>query len=51
MKFSTADAVDFRSAFRTGPINDSAAALVEISDRVLNSPFCLAFYTIHCISL
>ena len=46
MKFSAADAVDLGSAFRAGAINDSAAALVEIGDGILDLTLCLTLYTI-----
>ena len=50
MQFSAADAVDLCAAFRAGSINDSAAALVEISDGILNLTLRLTLYTIsfHC---
>ena len=50
MKFGTADAVNLGAAFRAGTINDSAAALIEISRRILDLTLSLAFYTIsfHC---
>ena len=46
MQFGAADAINLRSAFRAGAINDSTAALVEISDRILNLTLCLTLYTI-----
>ena len=46
MQFSAADAIDLGSAFRAGAINDSAAALVEISSGILNLTLCLTLYTI-----
>ena len=50
VKFSAADAVDLGAAFRAGSVNDSAAALVEISDGILDLTLRLTFYTIsfHC---
>ena len=44
MKFSAADAVDLGAAFRAGSVNDSAAALVEISDGILDLTLRLTFY-------
>ena len=46
MQFGVADAVDLGSAFRAGPENDSAAALIKSGGRILDFPFLLAFYTI-----
>ena len=50
MLFRAADTIDLGSAFGAGSINDSAAALVEIGDRILDLTLCLTFYTIsfHC---
>ena len=50
MKFGTADAVNLGAAFRAGTINDSAAALVEIGNGILDLTLCLTLYTIsfHC---
>lgn len=46
MKFSAADAVDLGTAFGAGTINDSATALVEISDGILDLTLCFTLYTI-----
>ncbi len=46
MQFGAADTVDLGTAFRAGSVNDSAAALVEISDGILDLTLRLAFYTI-----
>ena len=46
MQFGAADAIDLGTAFRAGPENDSAAALVEIGDGILDLTLCLTFYTI-----
>ena len=50
MQFGAADAIDFGTAFRAGPENDSAAALVEIGDGILDLTLRLTLYTIsfHC---
>ena len=50
MKFSAANTIDLGSAFRAGSINDSAAALVEIGDGILDLTLRLTLYTIsfHC---
>ena len=50
MKFSAANAIDLGSAFGAGSINDSAAALVEIGDGILDLTLSLTLYTIsfHC---
>ena len=51
MQFGAADAVDLGAAFRAGTINDSAAALIEIGDGILDLTLRLTLYTIsfHCI--
>ena len=46
MQFGAADAIDLGTAFWAGPVYDSAAALVEIGDGILNLTLCLALYTI-----
>ena len=46
MQLGSADAENFCTAFRAGPGNDSAAALVETSDGILNLTLRLALYTI-----
>ena len=46
MQFRSADAVNLRTTFRTGSVNDSAASLIEIGDGILNLTLRLAFYTI-----
>ena len=46
MQFGAADAIDLGTAFRAGPENDSAAALVETSGGILDLTLCLTFYTI-----
>ena len=50
MQFGAADAIDLGTAFRAGPENDSAAALVETGGGILDLTLRLAFYTIsfHC---
>ena len=46
MQFGAADAIDLGTAFRAGPENDSAAALIETSGGILDLTLRFAFYTI-----
>ena len=46
MQFGAADAIDLGTAFRAGPENDSAAALVETGGGILDLTLSLTLYTI-----